>query len=380
LYVVTTIEPREHNSGVVGLDLGSGTTRRTAAEAAARLNALTLSRRIKLNYDGHEVPGFLLFLPVYENGAHLDSEEQRAAALRGWVYAPIRIDELLANASEVAAVHLDFEVYEGDGTNPDKLLYDEDGHVFAQKNGPAEPRQFTLAHPLDVYGQRWTLQTSEKPGFLEASNTLLSWGVLCAGLVISLIATGVTFLLVNSRVRALDLADLMTANLRQAEAEARRLALVASRTANAVGLSDAGGKVVWINEGFTRLFGYTLDECRGKFGPGVLRGPKTGVRLLADVAQAARAGRPFHGEMLSYAKDQREIWTDFEMQPLRDEAGTVTGFMSIQLDVTARKLAEAEARRLALVASRTASLIILADTAWQIEWVNDSFTRFTGYA
>ncbi|SDR70386.1 PAS domain S-box protein [Opitutus sp. GAS368] len=380
LYVVTSIEPRERNRGVLGLDLGSGTTRRTAAETAARQNDLVLSRHIKLRYDGREVPGFLLFLPIYENGAHLDTEEQRATALRGWAYAPIRIDELLADASEVAAVHLDFEVYEGDGTSPDRLLYDEDGHVFAQKPGAQEKRRFGQAQSLDVYGQRWTLQTSEKPGFLEAGNTLLPWGVLCAGLLISLIATGVTFLLVNSRVRALDLADLMTANLRQAEAESSRLALVASRTANAVGLSDAGGRVVWINEGFTRLFGYTLDECRGRFGPGVLRGPKTGVRLLADVAQAARAGRPFHGEMLSYTKDQREIWTDFEMQPLRDEAGAVTGFMSIQLDVTARKMAEAEARRLALVASRTASLIVLADTEWQIEWVNDSFTRLTGYA
>ena len=380
LFVVTSIEPREHNGGVLGLDLGSGTTRRTAAETAARMNTLTLSRRIKLKYDGRDVPGFLLFLPIYENGAHLDAEEQRAAALRGWVYAPIRIDELLANATEVAAVHLDFEVYEGDGTSPDRLLYDEDGHLFANKSGAPEKRQFTLVLPLDVYGQHWTLRTSEKPGFLEASNTLLSWGVLYIGLFGSLVATGVTFLLVNSRVRALDLADQMTVNLRQAEAESRRLALVASRTANAVGLADAGGKVVWINEGFTRLFGYTLEDCRGRFGPSVLRGPKTGVRLLADVAQAARAGRPFHGEMLSYTKDKREIWTDFEMQPLRDEAGTLTGFMSIQLDVTARKLAEEEAHRLALVASRTASLIILADTDWRIEWVNDSFTRFTGYA
>ncbi|MES1194968.1 MAG: CHASE domain-containing protein, partial [Opitutus sp.] len=166
LYVVTSIEPREHNSGVVGLDLGSGTTRRTAAETAARQNDLALSRRIKLKYDGQDVPGFLLFLPVYANDAHLDTEEQRMAALRGWVYAPIRIDELLANASEVAAVHLDFEVYEGDTASPDHLLYDEDGHQFAQKSGAAEPRQFTLAYPLEVYGQRWTLQTSEKPGFL----------------------------------------------------------------------------------------------------------------------------------------------------------------------------------------------------------------------
>ena len=77
-----------------------------------------------------------------------------------------------------------------------------------------------------------------------------------------------------------EIADLMTVNLRQAEAESRRLALVASKTVNAVGLSDAAGKVMWINEGFTRLFGYTIEECRGKFGPGVIRGPKTSPKVF----------------------------------------------------------------------------------------------------
>jgi PAS domain S-box-containing protein len=377
MYVVTSIEPRDHNPGVLGLDLGSGNNRRQAAETAARENALTLSRRLQLNYEGRQVPGFLLFLPVYTPGAHVDSHEQRLAALQGWVYAPIRMDELLADATHEASVSLDFELYEGDGTDPEKLLYDEDGHLFAQKAAAAQ--QFSLVQPLEIYGQHWTLRTSERPGFIESGNALVSWAVLCAGLLTSLVAMGVTWFLVNSRVRALQRAELMTANFRQAELESRRLALVASRTANAVGLSDAAGKVVWINEGFTRLFGYTLDECRGKFGPSVIRGKQTSVRLFKEVAEAARAGRPFRGEMLCYSKDGREIWTDFEMQPLRDEAGVVTGFMSIQLDTTARKQAEAEARRLALVASRTASSVLLADREWRIEWLNDSFTRLTGY-
>ncbi len=383
LYVVTSIEPREHNSGVLGLDLGSGTTRRTAAEAAARQNSLALSRRIRLNYDGREVPGFLLFLPVYVKDAHLDSEEQRLAALKGWVYAPIRIDELLAGATEEAAVHLDFEIFEGETTTLDRLLYDEDGHLFAQKEAGAVNRKFWLTQPLEVYGQRWTLQTSERAGFYEGSNNLVSWGVLCAGLITSLVATLVTSLLVNARVRALGLADLMTANLRQAEAESRRLALVASKTVNAVGLSDAAGKVMWINEGFTRLFGYKLDECRGRFGPSVIRGPKTSAKLLVDVAQAARAGRPFHGEMLCYTKDKREVWTDFEMQPLRDEAGVVTGFMSIQLDITERKHAGEElARREAQFRFILNALPV--GVSWrsygevQETWVNDAVLQLTG--
>jgi PAS domain S-box-containing protein len=383
LYVVTSIEPREHNSGVLGLDLGSGTTRRTAAEAAARDNTLTLSRRIRLNYEGKEVPGFLLFLPVYQKGAHLYSEEQRLAALEGWVYAPIRIDELLTGATEEAAVQVDFEIFEGDKTDLDRLLYDEDGHLFVNKGATAAPRAFWLAQPLEIYGQRWTLQTSERAGFYEGSNTLISWAVLCIGLIISLVGTLVTSLLVNSRVRALSLADMMTANLRQAEAESRRLALVASKTVNAVGLSDAAGKVMWINEGFTRLFGYSLEECRGRFGPSVIRGAGTSAKLLVDVAAAARAGRPFHGEMLCYTKDKREVWTDFEMQPLRDEAGVVTGFMSIQLDITERKhageeLARREAQFRFILNALPVGVSWTSYGEQHDSWVNNAVLHLTG--
>jgi len=383
MYIVTCIEPREHNAGVLGLDLGAGTTRRTAAETAARENTLSLSRRIKLKYDGKELPGFLLFLPVYENGAHLENLEQRMSALRGWVYAPIRVDELLGGVTDEAAGLLDFEVYEGDTVDPDRLLYDDDGHRFAQKAGLAPARLFERSQLLDVYGQHWTLRTTEKPGFIDTGTTLLSWGVLCVGLITSLVATGVTSLLVNSQVRALDLADLMTANLRQAEAESRRLALVASHTVNAVGLSDAEGKVIWINEGFTRLFGYTLDECRGKFGPSVVRGEKTGARIIKDVAQAARTGRPFQGEMLCYGKDGREIWTDFEMQPLRDEAGAVTGFMSIQLDITERKrvaeeLAQREAQFRFILNALPVGVSWTSYGETREAWVNDAVVRLTG--
>jgi CHASE1-domain containing sensor protein len=52
LYVVTSIEPAARNTGVLGLDIGSGNTRRLAADEAARRNSLVLSRRIRLDYDG----------------------------------------------------------------------------------------------------------------------------------------------------------------------------------------------------------------------------------------------------------------------------------------------------------------------------------------
>ncbi|MDI1336785.1 MAG: response regulator [Lacunisphaera sp.] len=230
----------------------------------------------------------------------------------------------------------------------------------------------------------WWLMRAEirKDGDPEGEH-LIGQLLLIGGLVASALGALLTWTLVNARGRALELAERMTAQWRSAEGESRRLAMVASRTANAVGLSDADGKVTWINEGFTRLFGYTMDEARGHFGPHLIRGEKTNARLLVAVALAAKKGTDFHGEMLCYAKDGREIWTDFEMQPLRDEAGTVTGFMSIQLDSTARRHAQDE------LAQREAQFRFILNAlpigvSWiqhgdrQEAWVNDAVLRLTG--
>jgi PAS domain S-box-containing protein len=350
LYVVTSIEPQERNVGVLGLDIGSGTTRRSAAEEAARRNALVLSRRIRLDYDGGTVPGFLMLLPVYAGAGVPLTEADRLGAVRGWVYASIRVDELMLGMAESAAVQIDCEVFEGAATTGATLLYDGDAHLPAGGEAAytAEHylgRTLQARRPLGLFGQTWTLWFSSTPAFDADGNPLMQWVVGGAGLIASLLGGLLTFSLVNARVRAQDLADRMTVNLRMAEAESRKLAMIVRHTSNAVGLADVEGKVVWINEGFTRLYGYTLEEAQGKFGPHLLRGTGTNSRMLAMVALAARRGEQSRGEMLTYAKDGREVWCDYEMSPLHDEKGTLTGFMSVQLDITARKRIESELAR-----------------------------------
>jgi CHASE1-domain containing sensor protein len=146
LDVVTAIEPRARNTGVLGLDIGSGVTRRTAAEDAARRNELILSRRILLDYDGRKVPGFLLLLPVFPQGVTLPPPEERLALVRGWVYAPIRIDHLMEGVAEATGRQVDFEVFEGDGSRTAALVYDMDGHLT-----PGPDREITAQ---DFAGRR----------------------------------------------------------------------------------------------------------------------------------------------------------------------------------------------------------------------------------
>ena len=304
-----------------------------------------LSRRIRLDYDSQlSVPSFLLLLPVYEVGEAPADEEARLRAVRGWVYASSRIDELLADMAESAAVQLHSEVFEGLETSAATLLFDGHGHLLGKDRTFTDDdyydRSIHAQRPMRELGQPWTLWLSSTPDFDADCNQLMAWVVGGGGLVASLLGALLTFSFVNSRMQALELAEQITRNLRQAEAESRRLAMIARHTTNAVGLSDAEDPVVWINEGFTRLFGFTLDEAKGKFAPELVRGLKTSKRSYAEALLAARGCREFRGEMLNYTKYGREVWCATETQPLRGEAGKLTGFMSIQLDITARKRVE----------------------------------------
>jgi len=128
--------------------------------------------------------------------------------------------------------------------------------------------------------------------------------------------------------------------LREKEAEARKLALVASRTDNSVILTDAGGRIEWVNEGFTRLTGWTLEEVAGKTPGSILQGPDTSPSTVEMMREKLRKGEGFRTEILNYGKDGRKYWIAAEIQPVLNEAGEVINFMAVQSDVTERNQAE----------------------------------------
>lgn len=140
--------------------------------------------------------------------------------------------------------------------------------------------------------------------------------------------------------------------LREREAEARKLALVADRTDNAVILTDARGRIEWVNDGFVKLTGWRLDEVVGRTPGSVLQGPETNPDTVAFIREQIRKGRPFRKEVLNYHKSGRPYWVAVEVQPVLDGAGQVSSFIAVETDVTARRRNE-QRRAMQLEVSRT---------------------------
>lgn len=190
----------------------------------------------------------------------------------------------------------------------------------------------------------------------------------------------------NTQLRAINeqLVDRAEADRRVAS-DIDRLARVARYTSNCVTITDVDERIVWINEGFTRITGFTLDEASGRTPGDVLRSGKADVATLRVIEDATSRGVACRVEILNRAKDGHEYWIDTEIQPIRDDAGVLTGFIEVGTDVTSHK--EIRLRLEAAVAETKALLdtlnrhkiVSVVDREGCIVDVNQAFCDISGY-
>ncbi|MBL8348349.1 MAG: PAS-domain containing protein [Rubrivivax sp.] len=128
--------------------------------------------------------------------------------------------------------------------------------------------------------------------------------------------------------------------LQHSEAQARKLALVASHTDDAVVITDAERRIEWVNESFTRLTGYTLAEAAGRRTSDFLRGPATDSGTAARIDEELRRDMRGTGEILHYRKDGSAYWFALQTHAVLAENGDVLHYIGIGRDVTARRESE----------------------------------------
>lgn len=130
--------------------------------------------------------------------------------------------------------------------------------------------------------------------------------------------------------------------LHQKEQELRRLALVAERTASSVIITDPEGRITWVNAAFTRITGYTAEEVLGKVPGDLLRGPATDPEVVSYMRSRIAKRRSYEADILNYRKGGEPYWMHILVDPLFDETGAHTGFISVQTEITELKHKEEE--------------------------------------
>jgi PAS domain S-box-containing protein len=100
----------------------------------------------------------------------------------------------------------------------------------------------------------------------------------------------------------------------------------------------------------------------------------------APLAVSLREGRPLQNEEIIIKRPDgtRRNVVAFP-SPVFDTGGKLTGAINVLVDITQRKEAEEALKMLSLIARKTINAVIITGPDEKIEWVNEAFTRITGY-
>ncbi|MCG7910952.1 MAG: PAS domain S-box protein [Candidatus Thiodiazotropha taylori] len=130
--------------------------------------------------------------------------------------------------------------------------------------------------------------------------------------------------------------------LESANAELRTMSLVAQNTDNAVVVTDTGGRVTWVNRGFTEISGYALEDVLGRRPGDVLQGPETDMAVSKRIGGLLQKGQRVDEEIVNYTKSGEPYWLHIEIAPVYDEQGELVQFVALEQDITEEKRLLAE--------------------------------------
>ncbi|MFZ5867625.1 MAG: PAS domain S-box protein [Thermodesulfobacteriota bacterium] len=167
--------------------------------------------------------------------------------------------------------------------------------------------------------------------------------------------------------------------LRDAEAKYRTLVEQIPAITYVAAPGESGTKL-YVSPQIEAILGFSLSNLADR--PAVWEEqlhPEDGDRVLAQIARSHSTSEPLLIEYRMLSRDGRVIWFHDEAVLVRDSNDSPLFFQGVMFDITERKRAEEDLKRLVTAIEQAAEAIIITDTRGGIEYVNPAFEQITGY-
>jgi PAS domain S-box-containing protein len=378
------LEPEAgRNLRALGYDMYSEPIRREAMDATRDSGDAVMSGVVKLVQDSAtsvNLPGFLLYLPVYRKGTVPRTVVARRNALQGWVYAVLRSQDLVAGLLAEQPDSPAFALRIGDEQPRSHPAAASVSNLYRSPSWPQRP-QYTSSLEFEFSGRRWNIDFVSLPTFEAAHRQYSGLIILLSGGLLSLTLALMVELLVKGRRHAVKRAQTMTSKLVKSN-ELQRTMIKEVRD-YAIILLDENACIASWNCGAQQLKGYHFDEVIGRhfslfYPPDDIAAGKP-ERELAEV----RASGRMEDEGWRVRRDGSRFWANVIITALHDERGNIQGYVKVTRDLTERMQAERqlqEANRLnRTILDSAAYAIIATDPAGTITVFNRAAERMLGY-
>jgi two-component system, cell cycle sensor histidine kinase and response regulator CckA len=128
-----------------------------------------------------------------------------------------------------------------------------------------------------------------------------------------------------------------------AEQQLRLQAAALEAAANAIIITDSTGKILWVNQAFAKLTGYSIEDAMGN-NPRILKSGEHDPDFYRDLWSTIQSGEVWRGEIRNRRKDGSLYIEDMTITPVMS-GGLPTNFIGIKHDITEQKKLEAQYRQ-----------------------------------
>lgn len=206
-YIVSYVYPPELYKNTIGTDLTDNLDRKAAIESARNNATLAVTKPTKLLTS--QQPGFVAYLPLYAKGSSIATEEQRKNSFVGVISGGFNSNTFFQEIlpSNTLINELSIHMYDGSNKENENLIFARETDVIEKK----------LEHHVAIpIGDRtWNMYISaDSLLFLDPITRIIPRLVLIIGSITTVLACLTVYLLSSSRIRALNLAEKMTAEVR----------------------------------------------------------------------------------------------------------------------------------------------------------------------
>lgn len=157
------------------------------------------------------------------------------------------------------------------------------------------------------------------------------------------------------------------------------LATLTAMLDHALIITDRSGYIVWVNDGFVRLSGFSAAEAIGMKPGALLQGKNSDPAVIARMSGCIRDGERFSDiRIVNYNKSGAPYWVHIEVGPIRNHEGKITHFLGIQNELTKRRDESNFEELFRETFNGTSNIVLLCDTEYRLTFVNQAFLAFAG--
>ncbi len=337
---------------------------------AAMSDDLWMTRVRRLEADALNSSYFVIVLPVFKGTTPSLVKLNTSGMLPGFVFSPVAVSDLLAHAELITSGYADADLYIAHEARPNALIY-------AARQTESRNAAYSAKHLIHLAGEHWTLNVFSTPKFTASIDRATPTLIGIVGFVLTAGLGAAAWRLGKSRASALADARAFNTELqaRSAAAESARLEAEAALAelgayklaldqATIVAVTDVRGNIIFANDRFCQISGYSREELLGQ-NHRIINSGHHPKQFWVDLWRTIASGNVWQGEVRNRAKNGSIYWVDTTIVPFKSPEGKITRFVSIRSDITKRKLAEDQVRRMTTLQEQTGEIAHIG--GWELD-------------